>query len=306
MFTLYTIPASHYCEKARWVLEYLKIPFIESKWVPVFHYLNTLQLGVGRTVPILKIPQPMDPAQEIVDGSSDRPTSNIGNNSMIIPDSCAITEFLAKHGKSQALYGVSSADELGKCKARELEVFFGTKLGPATRRVAYYILLLDPVLTANVLTSEVGSIQQYLYKLFSFMIVLFLKKGLSINEASYLRSLARVKEIFQQVDQMLLVDDDEPSSTATISVSVKDPDGAVSKRKAKEFLVGNRLTMADITFCSMVSIILLPPELTILSKHHMFESLQPEFQKVSQDLRDTVSGQYVMNIYRKYRNISVA
>jgi len=138
------------------------------------------------------------------------------------------------------------------------------------------------------------------------MIVLFLKKGLSINEASYLRSLARVKEIFQQVDQMLLVDDDEPSSTATISVSVKDPDGAVSKRKAKEFLVGNRLTMADITFCSMVSIILLPPELTILSKHHMFESLQPEFQKVSQDLRDTVSGQYVMNIYRKYRNISVA
>ncbi|MHC5833753.1 MAG: glutathione S-transferase N-terminal domain-containing protein, partial [Nostoc sp.] len=43
---------SHYCEKARWVLESLSIPFVEERHVPGFHWLITLPNG-GKSVPLL-------------------------------------------------------------------------------------------------------------------------------------------------------------------------------------------------------------------------------------------------------------
>ena len=49
---LITIPISHYCEKVRWALDLLKIPYIEERHVPAFHLLATRKYG-GSSVPIL-------------------------------------------------------------------------------------------------------------------------------------------------------------------------------------------------------------------------------------------------------------
>ena len=43
---------SHYCEKARWALERLSIPFIEERHMPGFHWLYTRPIG-GKSVPVL-------------------------------------------------------------------------------------------------------------------------------------------------------------------------------------------------------------------------------------------------------------
>lgn len=43
---------SPYCEKARWALERLSIPFIEVRHVPGFHWLITRPNG-GKSVPLL-------------------------------------------------------------------------------------------------------------------------------------------------------------------------------------------------------------------------------------------------------------
>ena len=51
-FRLITIPISHYCEKARWALEYLQIPFQEFAQMPPFHQIPAKQYG-GTTLPIL-------------------------------------------------------------------------------------------------------------------------------------------------------------------------------------------------------------------------------------------------------------
>jgi glutathione S-transferase len=34
---LITIPVSHYCEKARWALTKLKLPYVEEAHMPPFH-----------------------------------------------------------------------------------------------------------------------------------------------------------------------------------------------------------------------------------------------------------------------------
>lgn len=53
---LVTIPISHYCEKARWALEWAGLPYAEEAHLQVFHYLPAWRAGGGRTVPILVHP----------------------------------------------------------------------------------------------------------------------------------------------------------------------------------------------------------------------------------------------------------
>jgi glutathione S-transferase len=41
---LITIPVSHYCEKTRWALSRLQVPFVEERHMPPFHRLATRSL----------------------------------------------------------------------------------------------------------------------------------------------------------------------------------------------------------------------------------------------------------------------
>ena len=49
---LVTIPFSHFCEKARWALDYCQVPYVERACLPGLHLRHTKRIG-GRTVPAL-------------------------------------------------------------------------------------------------------------------------------------------------------------------------------------------------------------------------------------------------------------
>jgi glutathione S-transferase len=49
---LITIPLSHYCEKARWALDRLMLPYREEPHAPLLHRLATKR-NDGGTVPVL-------------------------------------------------------------------------------------------------------------------------------------------------------------------------------------------------------------------------------------------------------------
>jgi glutathione S-transferase len=51
-YELITIPVSHYCEKVRWALDFLGLPFIERPHMPPFHRSATKRHG-GGSVPVL-------------------------------------------------------------------------------------------------------------------------------------------------------------------------------------------------------------------------------------------------------------
>ncbi|KAG2434696.1 hypothetical protein HXX76_007586 [Chlamydomonas incerta] len=53
---LISIPASHYCERARWALDLVGIPFAEFGWPPMLHYQGTMPNG-GKSVPVLVAPR---------------------------------------------------------------------------------------------------------------------------------------------------------------------------------------------------------------------------------------------------------
>lgn len=49
---LITIPISHYCEKARWALEWSNIRYIEERHLQGFHYLYSYIAAKSRSVPV--------------------------------------------------------------------------------------------------------------------------------------------------------------------------------------------------------------------------------------------------------------
>ncbi len=52
MNELITIPFSHFCEKARWALDWCGVPYVERACLPGLHLRHTRRVG-GRTVPAL-------------------------------------------------------------------------------------------------------------------------------------------------------------------------------------------------------------------------------------------------------------
>jgi glutathione S-transferase len=54
---LITIPISHYCEKARWALERVGMPYREERHVQGIHRFAARRAGGGGTVPVLVTPE---------------------------------------------------------------------------------------------------------------------------------------------------------------------------------------------------------------------------------------------------------
>ena len=57
MLRLVTIPISHYCEKARWALERIAMPYREERHVQGVHRVAARRAGGGSTVPVLVTPE---------------------------------------------------------------------------------------------------------------------------------------------------------------------------------------------------------------------------------------------------------
>jgi glutathione S-transferase len=53
---LVTIPISHYCEKARWALERVRMPYREERHIQGVHRIAARRAGGGPTVPVLVTP----------------------------------------------------------------------------------------------------------------------------------------------------------------------------------------------------------------------------------------------------------
>lgn len=113
---LLTIPISHYCEKARWALDYHALPYVEERHLQMFHYLRSFRLGGVPNVPVL------------VDGDT------------VISDSTAILKYLDRHAAADArLY-----PEAHRRAVETWENQFDEVLGIESRRWVYYHAMQTP------------------------------------------------------------------------------------------------------------------------------------------------------------------
>jgi glutathione S-transferase len=172
---LITIPLSHFCEKARWALDRVALPYREEPHAPLFHRLATKRNESG-TVPVM------------VDE-----TGRFSDSTAILGHADAVS------GGGQ-LYPTNAAQ---RGEVAVLEEQFDTELGPHTRRWAYSHLLPHPELLRPLWAHNAPWLEARLLPAITPLALRLVYAGYKITPESAQRSLERVQSVFRQVDQRL-------------------------------------------------------------------------------------------------------
>ena len=246
-WTLVTIPISHYCDKARWALDRAGIAYTEDGHVPMLHYPAARRAKGRRTVPILL------------------------HDHGVAADSTDILHLVdARLPAERKLF--PEEPEL-RAKVVEWEELFDRSLGPAARRWAYFHLLTDPKLSAEILAVGTPRHEVALVRLAFPVFAGLLRRGLNITPQKAAQSLEKVQSLFAEVSSQLA-------------------DG-------RPYLCGDRFTAADLTFASLASPMLLPDNHPMVKAD--YKRVPPAMLKEIEALRATPAGRHVMRLYRDER-----
>ena len=246
-YRLMTIGPSHYCEKARWALDFFGVPYDEEPHPPIVHWGWSLPSGGGRTVPILC------------------------TGERVIGDSTDILHYLdEQHGNGCRLY---PRDSGLRSEVDEFETLFDTRLGPHTRRIAYFHLLPHRSLMMSAVLPGVGAGQSVVFKVGFPFFRWFMRQGMNITPTSAERSVDFVRQVFGNVDDRLA-------------------DG-------RTFLVGEVFSAADLSFAALAAPVLLPPNYGAALP--ALEELPAAIVDIVTQFRTTPAGRFGLRLYEELR-----
>ena len=172
---LLTIPISHYCEKARWALDRLGLPYVEERHLQVFHYWRSYRLSGGPNVPVL-----------VDDGTP-------------IADSTAILKHLDRYADpASRLY-----PEQGRKAVEELEDLFDETLGIESRRWVYFHALQSRGMALGTSSQGVPRWQAVAAPLCYPLLKGFIRRKLDVSAMTVSAGLERARAVIAQVDAAL-------------------------------------------------------------------------------------------------------
>lgn len=150
---------------------------------------------------------------------------------------------------------------------------FDDKLGPATRRWGYGYLLPDTALLRQVLQQNIPAVEALAIRGTYPLMRALIRRGLNINPESCARSHARIVELFDEV-----------------SAAVSD---------GREFLVGDRLSAADVAFAALAAPALFPDRYTrwLCARDQLPAPMRAEVDR----FRATPAGAYALRLYSHHR-----
>jgi glutathione S-transferase len=174
---LITIPISHYCEKARWALDRVGVPYRERAHLQLIHRFAARRAGGGRTVPVLVC--------------GDR----------VLADSADIVdEADAKAPPDRRLY---PDDPGAAAEVRALERDFDTNLGPHGRRWMYNEMRGRRDLAIAYGCTGVPTWERRALPLAYPAVARVIDRFLEITPASAAQSEAQVRVVFDAVAERL-------------------------------------------------------------------------------------------------------
>jgi glutathione S-transferase len=171
---LISFKVSHYCEKVRWAMDRLNIPYSEEFQMPPLHRLRTMRLG-GSSVPIL-----------LRDGQ-------------VFKDSAEILADLDRLASSESkLYPAEFAREI-----KMFEAMFDTKLGTATRQWAYFYILPDRSLMQYLWCAGVPAWQKWFFSVTFSYTQSLVNRGYQISAENAKTAYGQIQAIFADVSDRL-------------------------------------------------------------------------------------------------------
>ena len=245
-FRLITIPVSHYCEKVRWTLDILKLPYIEEPHMPPFYKFATSKVG-GGTVPVLV------------------------TEDKVFTDSTDILQYLDSIAPNEAkLYPIDSQQ---RQEVEELEKLFDEQLGTAIRSWAYVYIIDNSQIIQPKWTQGVPFFEKLLFPIVYPPMRSLVRKKYHVNAESAGQYYTQIESIFEKVSGLLV-------------------DG-------RNYLVGDKISAADITFASLAAPILQPPQHPIKSSDS--QQLPTEMLSKIKNFQQTAAGKFALNLYNNWR-----
>ncbi len=180
MPTLVTIPFSHFCEKARWALEYSRVPFREEGHAPGMH-----RFAVGRacgrpgSVPVL-----------VVEGKG------------VLDDSPLIVRWADRHAPAhRKLLPAHGSAQYAEALAleRRLDVDFA----PHVRRLAYFHLLPHRKRLLELMRVSTPPLEHAVVRTAFPLLRLAMRRAMRIDEAGASRSGDKVRSLFDEIGRRL-------------------------------------------------------------------------------------------------------
>ena len=169
---LWHLGMSHYNEKARWALDWKRIPHTRRATMPGVHVAVAKRLAGTETFPILQI------GDEVIADSSD------------------IAAALDQRWPARPLLPNNPAE---RERALELQQHFDTVLAPAVRSLVYQHLLIDRDLSAKILATGGGAGRERTLKLLQPLLAPLMRKNFDVPPGSDDRPerivLAQVEQI---------------------------------------------------------------------------------------------------------------
>jgi glutathione S-transferase len=249
--TLITIGLSHYCEKARWALDRAGVGYVEQSYPPILHYVATLPRFGQRTTPILVTPH----------GA--------------LRDSTSIVRHADQFLNEPDRLFPSHADELAEVE--RLVELFDKKLGPATRRIAYFYLLDDVTAFTRTALAKSGALERAAFRLSRPAVAKTIRLGLNIDRAGADKSKERLEAIFDEADAKLV--------------------------RGGPYLLGSRLTAADLTFAALAAPLLVPAQYAWPLP--AFEETPAAFRAIAERYRSRPAGAFALRFYAEQRGVVV-
>lgn len=161
-------------------------------------------------------------------------------------------------------------------RAREMDEYFTNYLGPHTRRLFYLNVLNNEeeiryLAERNVSRSH-ALLFNSLFKIMRYRIV----DSLKVNEEKTQKSIGYIYKEFEKIDKVL-------------------GDG-------RPFLLGDRMSAADISFATMGGAIVLPsPQEGYGAFLPPLDGPDNTLRKIARDLRQSAAGQWALDMYRCHR-----
>lgn len=176
MLRLYTFQVSHFAEKARWALDYKRVPYEERRLLPGPHLAVTRRLSRRTSVPLLLA------GGRVVQGSSE------------------IIDFAEQRWLDRPL---NPQDSGLLEQALELEGWLDRELGERLRRVFYFYALRQPEIVLQLFTQGGPWWGRLFYKAGLPFVGDRIRKMYAINSENVATDLQQLAAAFKRLDALL-------------------------------------------------------------------------------------------------------
>ena len=245
--TLFTIPQSPYCEKARWALDLSGREYREQRYPVLFHRGPVRAAGGGKTVPFLVL-----------------------ENGKTLDDSDDILKWVNEQLKPEDK--IFPEDAVTGPLVRDFCVRVERDFAPEVVRFFYHPLSSDQFFRVFTAGSDHSQIQKFKY--IAWAVRLGFNWQAKINNDGFKTAVKRIGKFYETVDHLL-------------------SDG-------RKYLFCDRITAADIVFCTFAANTILVPEFG--GSSILLDECPPAIAMHVAGFRKSKVGFYVQAIYKRFRN----